>query len=111
MLPFKTFTMKRSFINIFIAACILVSSYCTKQLTKQPLDQLASTTYWTTQANAEEAVNQCYTYLSDIDDDIFLSAATDDSYAWSGWPVDVPSVGNGGATAQQGMFQQHRQHS
>ncbi len=95
--------MKRLLINIFAFICLLSAS-CSKQLNKQPLDEVASTTYWQTQADAIEAVNQCYAYLSNIDVDCFLSCATDDSYAWSGWPVDVPAVGNGTATAQQGTF-------
>ena len=98
--------MKKVFINIFALICLLSVS-CTKQLNKQPLDQIASTTYWQTQSDAEQAVNQCYTYLSWIDVDIFLSCATDDSYAWSGWPVDVPAVGNGSATAQQEIGRAH----
>jgi hypothetical protein len=101
--------MKKVFINIFASICLLSVS-CTKQLNKQPLDQVASTTYWQTQSDAVQAVNQCYTYLGWIDVDIFLSCATDDSYAWSGWPVDVPAVGNGSATAQQGTFSDYWQH-
>lgn len=110
MLTFKTAIMKRSSNYIFFLLIIFTVS-CKKQLDKQPLDQVASTTYWQTQSDAVQAVNQCYGYLTDIDDDCFLSCATDDSYAWSGWPVDVPSVGNGSATAQQGMFDQHWSHS
>ena len=110
MLTFKTAIMKRLPNYIFPLFVILTVS-CKKQLDKQPLDQIASTTYWQTQSDAVQAVNQCYTYLTDIDDDCFLSCATDDSYAWSGWPVDVPGVGNGSATSQQGMFNQHWQHS
>jgi starch-binding outer membrane protein, SusD/RagB family len=102
--------MKRLPINILAIICLLAVS-CSKQLNKQPLDEVASTTYWQTQNDAVQAVNNCYTALTDIDDDIFLSCATDDSYAWSGWPVDVPSVGNGSATSQQGMFDQHWSHS
>ena len=89
----------------------LAGNSCSKQLDKQPTDAIATTTYWQTETDAIQAVNQCYVNLSDIDDDIFLSCATDDSYAWSGWPVDVPAVGNGSATSQQGMFDQHWQHS
>lgn len=102
--------MKRLFINILAFTCLITAS-CSKQLNKQPLDEIASTTYWQTQADAVQAVNNCYGYLTDIDDDIFLSCATDDSYAWSGWPVDVPAVGNGSATSQQGMFDEHWSHS
>lgn len=110
MLTFKIAIMKR-LPNYIFFVLIIVTASCKKQLDKQPLDQVASTTYWQTQADAVQAVNECYTYLGDIDDDCFLSCATDDSYAWSGWPVDVPAVGNGSATSQQGMFQQHWQHS
>ena len=102
--------MRRLPINILAIICLLALS-CTKQLNKQPLDEVASTTYWQTQNDAVQAVNTCYTALTDIDDDIFLSCATDDSYAWSGWPVDVPAVGNGSATSQQGMFDEHWSHS
>lgn len=89
----------------------LADSSCSKQLDKQPTDAISANTYWQTEDDAVQAVNQCYTNLSDIDDDIFLSCATDDSYAWSGWPVDVPSVGNGSATSQQGMFDHYWSHS
>ncbi len=102
--------MRRLPIYIAIITGLIFNS-CSKQLDKQPLDAIASTTYWQTEADAVQAVNQCYVSLTDIDDDIFLSCATDDSYAWSGWPVDVPSVGNGSATSQQGMFDQHWSHS
>ncbi len=110
MLNFNPFIMRRISINIIAFTCLVMVS-CSKQLDKQPSDAIASTTYWKTEADAVQAVNACYVYLTDIDDDVFLSAATDDSYAWSGWPVDVPAVGNGTATSQQGMFSQHWSHS
>ena len=108
----KTIMRVSNLLTIYIVtvACIFLAS-CSKQLDKQPLDSISSTTYWQTEDDAVEAVNNCYTYLTDIDDDIFLSCATDDSYAWSGWPVDVPAVGNGSATAQQGMFDHYWSHS
>ena len=90
-------------LSILLITVVLLSS-CSKNLDKQPLDAASSTTYWQTQTDAVQAVNNCYRYLVNIDNDIFLSCATDDSYAWSGWPLDIAGAGNGSATASQGTF-------
>jgi len=84
---------------------------CSKMLDKQPLDAASTTTYWKTEADAEQAVNNCYRSLTDIDNDIFLSSATDDSYAWSGWPLDIAGAANGSATATLGTFDHYWSHS
>jgi hypothetical protein len=39
-----------------------------------------------------------------VDNRIFISCATDDSYSWSDWPSDVRLVGNGSASISTGMF-------
>ncbi|MCX2484429.1 RagB/SusD family nutrient uptake outer membrane protein [Pedobacter sp. MR2016-24] len=91
---------------ITAAACITISfSACKKdELNKQPTDASSSTTYWKTETNAVEATNNIYRYLGDFWDRIFISGATDDSFAWSNWPSDIIYVGNGSATSTTGVF-------
>jgi len=83
----------------------LVTTSCQEDfLDKQPLDALSNETYWTTSDEAVQAVNACYRFLSDSDQRIFLSCATDDSYSWSNWPSDIQFIGNGSATTNVGVF-------
>lgn len=84
--------------GIFLAAC--------KKdfLDQQPQDEVSREDYWQTQDDAINAVNNCYRRLGDVDNRLFISCATDDSYSWSNWPSDVQYVGNGSATAGTGMF-------
>lgn len=91
---------------ITAAACLLISvSSCKKDaLDKQPTDASSSATYWKTETNAVQAVNNVYRYLGDFWDRIFISGATDDSFAWSNWPSDILYVGNGTATSSTGVF-------
>lgn len=85
-----------------IAALLLMTS-CNKDLDRQPLDSLGNASYWTTTADAERTVNEIYRYLGS-DDRFFISCATDDSYSWSNWPVDIQFVANGSATPNTAVF-------
>lgn len=89
---------------IFTIAGLAAVSACKKTLDEQPQSQVSQDEYWTTEADAINAVNNCYRRLGDIDNRIFLSCATDDSYSWSDWPSDVRLVGNGSASISTGMF-------
>ena len=91
---------------ITAAAIITVGlSACKKDaLDKQPTDASSSANYWKTETNAIQATNNIYRYLGDFWDRIFISGATDDSYAWSNWPSDILYVGNGTATSSAGTF-------
>ena len=91
---------------ITAAVFIIIScSACKKdELDKQRTDETSSANYWKTETNAVEAVNNIYRYMGDFTDRIFISAATDDSYAWSNWPSDILYVGNGTATSSTGVF-------
>jgi hypothetical protein len=92
---------------IITGAALFIGSFsaCKKDvLDKQPLDASSGATYWKTEANAVQAVNNIYRYMGDFTDRIFLSCATDDSYSWSNWPSDVQYAGNGTATSSTGTF-------
>jgi len=90
---------------------LTMTAGCSDLLNKQPKDQASNETYWRTKDDAVQAVNETYRYLTDIRFDIFLSAATDDSYAWSTWPVPILSVGNGSAATTNGVFNHYWSHS
>jgi hypothetical protein len=97
----------KNFKYFITGAALVIGSFsaCKKDvLDKQPLDASSGATYWKTEANAVQAVNNIYRYMGDFTDRIFLSCATDDSYSWSNWPSDVQYVGNGTATASTGVF-------
>lgn len=104
----KNTYMKMTFI---LGGLLLLGSGCSKLLNQQPQAAASNDTYWKTENDAVQAVNNCYTYLRDFDTDIFLTCATDNSYAWSSWPVDITAVGNGSATTAQGVFDHYWQHS
>lgn len=90
--------------NKIIAAAILFFAVgCNKDLDRQPLDSLGNTTYWSSTADAERAVTEVYRYLGS-DFRFFISCATDDSYSWSNWPVDIQFVANGSANPGTGTF-------
>ncbi|WP_166336925.1 RagB/SusD family nutrient uptake outer membrane protein [Sphingobacterium chungjuense] len=94
--------MIRKNITYTLAAVLLMMS-CEKTLDKQPLDSLGNTTYWTTTADAERTVNDIYRFLGS-DERFFMSCATDDSYSWSNWPVDIQFAANGSATPNTDVF-------
>ncbi|WP_440135472.1 RagB/SusD family nutrient uptake outer membrane protein [Chitinophaga sancti] len=77
---------------------------CNKQLDDQPQSSTSQATYWASATDATNAVNSCYTRLGDVDNRIFISCATDDSYSWSDWPSDVRQVGNGSGTVSTGTY-------
>src|SRR5688572_12797736 len=89
---------------IFTIAGLAAVSACKKTLDEQPQSAVSQSDYWTTEADAINAVNNCYRRLGDVDNRIFISCATDDSYSWSDWPSDVRLVGNGSASISTGMF-------
>ncbi|SHM82671.1 RagB/SusD family nutrient uptake outer membrane protein [Chitinophaga sp. CF418] len=89
---------------IFTLAGLVSMTACKKYLDEQPQNAVSRQDYWTTEADAINAVNNCYRRLGDVDNRIFLSCATDDSYSWSDWPSDVRLVGNGSASIGTGMF-------
>jgi hypothetical protein len=91
---------------ILITLLLIVAlGACKKdELNKQPLDASSGTSYWKSETNAVQAVNNIYRYMGDATDRIFLSCATDDSYSWSNWPADVQYAGNGTATSSTGTF-------
>lgn len=95
--------MKKLSILITITACIFFTA-CKKYLDEQPQDSVVQQTYWNTEADAINAVNNCYTRLGDVDNRIFISCATDDSYSWSDWPSDIRLVGNGSSTTGTGVY-------
>lgn len=84
-------------------AALLLMTACNKDLDRQPLDSLGNATYWTSTADAERTVNEIYRFLGS-DDRFFISCATDDSYSWSNWPVDIQFAANGSATPSNGVF-------
>lgn len=97
--------MKKIQYIIALAFLMIAVTACKKdELDKQPLDASSGATYWKTETNAVDAVNNIYRYLGDFTDRIFLSGATDDSFAWSNWPDDVLYVGNGSATSTAEVF-------
>ena len=89
---------------IFTLAGLVSMTACNKYLDEQPQNSVSREDYWTTEADAINAVNNCYRRLGDVDNRIFLSCATDDSYSWSDWPSDVRLVGNGSASIGTGVF-------
>lgn len=95
--------MKRIIFYFFIVLCYVFAS-CSKDLNTQPLDSVSTGNYWKTVSDATKAVDNAYRYLGDVDNRMFLSCATDDSYSWSNWPSDVQYAGNGSATAGTGIF-------
>ncbi len=105
--------MKRiKYIIIALAYITLIITGCKKgELDKQPLDASSGTNYWKTETNAVQAVNNIYRYVGDFTYRIFLSAATDDSYAWSNWPSDILYVGNGSAKSSTGVFSHYWKNS
>ncbi|WP_162304427.1 RagB/SusD family nutrient uptake outer membrane protein [Maribellus luteus] len=52
--------MKKTFQTIIIITTVLFLNGCESFLDKQPLDQLASETFWQSQDDAEMALNACY---------------------------------------------------
>jgi hypothetical protein len=84
-------------------ASLLLMMSCSKDLDRQPLDSQSNKTYWTSTAEAINVVNDIYRYLGS-DDRFFISCATDDSYSWSNWPVDIQFAANGSATPNTGVF-------
>jgi hypothetical protein len=108
MQTFNTIDMKKIKNLKYIVlgmSLMLAFAACKKDvLDKQPLDASSGTTYWKSETNAVQAVNNIYRYMGDFTDRIFLSCATDDSYSWSNWPSDVQYAGNGSATSSTGIF-------
>jgi len=97
--------MKKLSIFLIAAAACMYFTACKKSfLDEQPQDAVSRESYWKTQADAIAAVNNCYRGLGDVDNRMFLSAATDDSYAWSNWPSEMIYVGNGSATPGNNAF-------
>ncbi|SDG06461.1 RagB/SusD family nutrient uptake outer membrane protein [Chitinophaga filiformis] len=94
----------KKFAIIFTFAGLAAISACKKTLDEQPQSAVSQDDYWKTEADAINAVNNCYRRLGDVDNRIFISCATDDSYSWSDWPSDVRLVGNGSASISTGMF-------
>ena len=95
--------MKKLSIIITLISCLSFTA-CKKYLDEQPQDAVSTGTFWGTEADAVNAVNNCYRRLGDVDNRIFISCATDDSYSWSDWPSDVRLVGNGSASLGTGVF-------
>lgn len=95
---------------LIVASVMILMSACTKDLDKQPLSAVTSGNFWQTESDAEKAVNNAYRYLSDVDNQAFISCATDDSYSWSNWPSDIQYAGNGSATSTTGAFNSYWQH-
>ncbi|MVT42265.1 RagB/SusD family nutrient uptake outer membrane protein [Chitinophaga oryziterrae] len=95
--------MKKLSIIIMLTGAVFFTA-CKKYLDEQPQDSVSQQTYWNTEADAVNAVNNCYRRLGDVDNRIFISCATDDSYSWSDWPSDVRLVGNGSASSGTGVF-------
>ncbi|MDX3912752.1 MULTISPECIES: RagB/SusD family nutrient uptake outer membrane protein [Olivibacter] len=93
----------KSYIKILTAAILFCMAGCSKDLDRQPLDNLGNTTYWSSQEDAERTVTEIYRYLGS-NERFFISCATDDSYSWSNWPVDIQFVANGSATPGTGTF-------
>ncbi len=79
-------------------------------LQKSSTDELSTGNYWTSAENAEAAVTAGYQYYGDDWHAPFLSAASDDSYAWSTWPSDVLYVTDGSATTSTGAFEHFWDH-
>jgi hypothetical protein len=96
--------MKKQFILIIALVTGISLSSCKKYLDEQPQDEVSQDDYWQTTDDAINAVNNCYRRLGDVDNRMFISCATDDSYSWSNWPSDVQYAGNGSATSGTGMF-------
>jgi len=95
--------MKKLSIVTILAGLVAVTA-CKKTLDEQPQDAAGRETYWATENDAINAVNNCYRRLGDVDNRMFISCVTDDSYAWSNWPSDAIYVGNGSASVGTGMF-------
>jgi len=95
--------MKKLSIILALAGLASVSA-CKKVLDEQPQDAVSRETFWLTEDDAVNAVNNCYRRLGDVDNRMFISCVTDDSYAWSNWPSDAIYVGNGSASISTGMF-------
>ncbi|MDE1191440.1 MAG: RagB/SusD family nutrient uptake outer membrane protein [Arachidicoccus sp.] len=93
-----------SFRYFYLIIFFLAFTGCSKLLDKQPLDSSSTSNYWTSESDIEKAITGCYTYLRDIDNDIFLSTTTDDAFCLTTWPIDIPSIGNGSATTATGAF-------
>ena len=90
---------------LIIAAACFSFTACKKDfLDQQPPYAVSRDDYWKTQTDAINAVNNCYRGLGDVDNRMFISGATDDSYAWSNWPSQVIYVGNGTANADNNVF-------
>lgn len=94
----------RKYILFFLLLGFFIVSCNEDFLDKQPTNALTNSTYWVNTENVEKAVTACYKYLGDDWWKTFLTCATDDSYAWSGWPCDIMSAGNGSATTTLGTF-------
>jgi ribulose bisphosphate carboxylase small subunit len=92
------------YITLFILSAGLVTSCNEDFLDKQPTDSLTNSTFWTSTDNAQKAVTAVYQFLGDEWWKTFLTAATDDSYAWSTWPSDVRDIANGSAIASSGTI-------
>lgn len=95
--------MKTTKKYIPILLMLAALSSCSKDLDRQPLDALGNTTYWSSEADATRAVNEVYRLLGS-DERFFISCATDDSYSWSNWPVDIQFAANGSATPGTSLF-------
>ncbi|KAA2241779.1 RagB/SusD family nutrient uptake outer membrane protein [Chitinophaga agrisoli] len=95
---------KLSTLFIIATACISFTACKKDFLDQQPQASVSRDDYWKTQADAVNAVNNCYRQLGDVDNRMFISGATDDSYAWSNWPSEVLYVGNGSATPDNNVF-------
>ncbi len=95
---------KLSTLFIIATACISFTACKKDFLDQQPQASVSRDDYWKTQADAINAVSNCYRQLGDVDNRMFISGATDDSYAWSNWPSEVLYVGNGSATPDNNVF-------
>jgi hypothetical protein len=80
-------------------------------LDKQPLDVASTSSYWKNEADVKQAVTGVYTFLKNLDNDIFMATTTDDAYCVTTWPIDIPGAANGTATASTGVFQHYWQNS
>ena len=94
----------KKYIYVFFLMSLSLASCDEGFLDKQPTDALTNSTYWVNTENAEKAVTACYQFFGDEWWKTFLTAGTDDSYAWSTWPCDMREVANGGAITSAGTF-------
>ena len=87
--------MKTTIKNLILSAVLVVGGASCVDLDTAPYDRETDLTYWEEDSEAAvKALNNCYTYLGNMDEQLYCEAMTDNAYTKQ--PNDATqNIGNG----------------